>query len=82
MNFRKRYNDNKINVSGEKIRSIREARGLSREKLSSRLLLELNIDISAQSIANIEGNLRTVVDYELWGIAKILEVDMKDLIKI
>lgn len=80
MNPRKRYND-KINVSGEKIRTIREARGLSREKLSSRLLLKLNIDLPITSIEKIEANKRPVVDYELWGIAKILEVDMKELIK-
>lgn len=81
MNPRKKYND-KINVSGEKIRELREAKGLSREKMSSRLLLELNIDLSVSSLVKIEANTRTVVDYELWGIAKILEVDMKDLIKI
>ena len=80
MNSRKRYN-NKINVSGEKIRATREIKGLSRGKLSSRLLLELNIDIPVSSLVKIENNIRTIVDYELWGIAKILEVDMKDLIK-
>lgn len=81
MNPRKKYN-NKINVSGEKIRKIRESKGLSREQLSSKLLLELNIDIPLTSLIKIEANTRTVVDYELWGIAKILKVDMKDLIKI
>lgn len=81
MNSRKRYN-NKINVSGEKIRATRETKGLSREKLSSRLLLELNIDIPVSSLVKIENNTRTIVNYELWGIAKILCVDMKDLIKI
>ena len=81
MNPRKRYNNN-INVSGEKIRMIRESKDISREKMSSRLLLELNIDLTVSSLIKIETNQRTVVDYELWGIAKILEVDMKDLIKV
>lgn len=81
MNPRKRYN-NRINVSGEKIRMIRESKDISREKMSSRLLLELNIDLTVSSLIKIETNQRTVVDYELWGIAKILEVDMKDLIKV
>ena len=79
MNTRKKYND-KINISGNKIKTIREEKGLSREDLSRSLLIELGIDISAQSIANLENNLRTVVDYELWGIAKILEVDINDLV--
>lgn len=80
MNPRKRYN-NKINVSGEKIREIRQANNLSRENLSSKLLLELNIDLPVTSIEKIEANKRPVVDYELWGIAKILKVEMKELIK-
>lgn len=81
MNNREKFN-NRINVSGEKIKKIRESKKISREKMSSKLMLELNIDIPAQSIAKIEDDSRTVVDYELWGISKILGVDMKDLIKI
>ena len=80
-NGRKKF-DNKLNISGEQIRKCRKACKMSREKLSAKLLIEEGIDISAQAIANIEENKRTVVDYELWGIAKILEIDMKDLIKI
>lgn len=80
MNPRKRYK-NQINVSGEKIRETREANNISREKLSSKLLLELSIDLSVSSLEKIESNKRPVVDYELWGIAKILKTDMKNLIK-
>ena len=80
MNPRKRYN-NRINVSGEKIKETRIANNLSREKLSSQLLLELNIDLPVTSLEKIESNKRPVVDYELWGIAKILKADIKNLIK-
>ena len=80
MNPRKRYK-NQINVSGEKTRETREANNISREKLSSKLLLELSIDLSVSSLEKIESNKRPVVDYELWGIAKILKTDMKNLIK-
>lgn len=80
MKPRKRYK-NQINVSGEKIRETREANDLSREKLSSKLLLELNIDLSVSSLEKIESNKRPVVDYELWGIANILKIEIKDLIK-
>ena len=65
MNPRKRYK-NQINVSGEKIRETREANNISREKLSSKLLLELSIDLSVSSLEKIESNKRPVVDYELW----------------
>lgn len=76
MNYRKRYN-NKINVSGNEMRKIRKEKGLSRT-----LLLELGIELSAQAIGNIEHGTRTIVDYELWGIAKILKVHMEELIDL
>ena len=81
MRPRKRYK-NQINVSGEKIRKTREANNISRESLSSKLLLELNIDLSVSSLEKIESNKRPVVDYELWGIAKILKVHMEELIDL
>lgn len=78
-NNRKKYN-NKINISGEKIKEIRLERGLSREALSSKLIME-GIDISASAIANIENNIRTVVDYELCGIANALNIQVLFLLK-
>lgn len=79
-NGRKKF-ENKLNISGEQIRKCRKACKMSREKLSAKLLIEEGIDISAQSIANIEVNVRTVVDYELCAIAKILNVDVAMLLQ-
>ena len=78
-NKRKRYNKN-LNISGNTIRKIREKRKLSREVLSSKLLLEEEIDISAQAITKIENNLRTVCDYELNGLSKVLNVEISVLV--
>ena len=78
-NKRKRYNNN-LNISGNTIRKIREKRKLSREVLSSKLLLEEEIDISAQAITKIENNLRTVCDYELNGLSKVLNVEISVLV--
>lgn len=78
-NSRKRFGK-KMNVSGELIRKYREESNLSREELSAKLMLE-GVDISAQSIANLENNLRTVVDYELCAIAIVLKVDVATLLK-
>ena len=78
-NNRKRFN-NKINISSNMIRKYREMKDWSREELSTKLMLE-GIDISAQSIANIENGFRTVVDYELCGIAKVLKVEVSLLLK-
>ena len=77
-NKRKRYNNN-LNISGNTIRRIRKERKLSREVLSNKLLLE-EVDISAQSIAKIENNLRTVCDYELNGLSKVLNVEISILL--
>ena len=74
-NKRKKYK-NKMNISGSKIRELRESKKMSREFLSNKLLLEEEIDISSQSIANIENNARTVSDYELYGLARVLKVDI------
>ena len=79
MNSRKKYKD-MVNISGNKIKKIRNEQKLSREKLSNKLLLEEGIDIPAQSIVHIENNARTVTDYELYGISKILNVEISTLL--
>lgn len=65
MNKRNRYK-NQINISGIKIREIRESKNWSREYLSNKLLLETGIDISA---------------YEFLAIAKVLNMNILILIK-
>ena len=79
MNSRKKYKD-MVNISGNKIKKIKNEQKLSREKLSNKLLLEEGIDIPAQSIVHIENNTRTVTDYELYGISKILNVEISTLL--
>lgn len=79
-NSRKKFEGNKVNVSGRRIKEYREKANLSRETLSAKLLLE-GVDIPANSIANLENNLRTVVDYELCAIAKVLNVDVSVLLQ-
>ncbi len=78
-NNRKKYEE-KINISGKYIKHYRKSKNLSREKLSAKLMLN-GIDISAQAIANIENGTRTIVDYELCGIAEALEISILDLLK-
>lgn len=80
MNKRTKFK-NQMNISGIKIREFRESQKWSREYLSNKLLLETGIDISAQTIAKIEYNSRTVTDYEFLGLVKILKIDIHILIK-
>ena len=78
-NSRKKYN-NQTNISGKSVKKYRKLKKLSREQLSSQLMLA-GIDVTAQSIANLENGSRTVVDYELCGIAEILDVSVLDLLE-
>lgn len=82
MNTRK-YIDNlggKLNTVGNNIKIIREKNNLSRQTVSDQLMI-LGIDISSQSIFDIETGSRTVIDYELCAFAKILDTTTDALLK-
>lgn len=82
MNTRKYFDklNGKLNTVGDNIKIVREQQKISRQALSNQLMI-LGIDISSQSIFDIETGSRTVVDYELCSIAKILNVDTDFLLK-
>lgn len=73
-----KYND-KLNIVGETLRKIRNEKGISFEKLSNQLLLK-GVNIPVTSLHRIENNQRTVRDYELCAIAKVLEINVLDLL--
>lgn len=82
MNNRK-YIDNlvgKLNSVGNNIKIAREKNNLSRQDISNQLMI-LGIDISSQSIFDIETGSRTVIDYELCAFAKILHTTTDALLK-
>ena len=72
--------DGKLNIVGKTIYDAREKNKFSRQHLSNQLMI-LGIDISSQSIYDIEAGSRTVVDYELCAIAKILNTTTDDLLQ-
>lgn len=69
-----------MNVIGKQLKEYRVKQGISYEKLSAKLEL-MGISIHKQSLYDIENNKRTVKDYELFGIAYILGIDVNDLLK-
>lgn len=69
----------KLNIIGNKIQEYRENSSLSRQVLSNKLMI-LGIDISANSIYDIEAGTRTVVDFEICAIAKVLKVPVENLL--
>lgn len=77
MSLIKKYKNN-MNVISRELRKYRENAGLSYEELSAKLELK-GISIHKQSIYDIECNRRTVKDYELFGIANVLNIDINQL---
>ena len=71
--------DGNMNVVSRRLKEYRIKKCLSYEKLSAKLEL-MGISIHKQSLYDIENNKRTVKDYELFGIAHVLEIDVNDLL--
>lgn len=66
------------NVVGEKVRKYRMERNLSQRELSERLEMYA-VYICRGSISRIESHARTVTDFELKAMAKILKVSVEEL---
>lgn len=72
------YYDNK-NIISEKLKTLREQKGLSQSNLAAKLQT-MNVNIDQQMISKIEKNNRQVTDYELACICKCLSVTPNDLL--
>lgn len=74
-----KYENGKSNISGSKIKELRQCAALSQEDLSAALQLS-GVTITQKSISRIENGDRIVTDYELYHIAKILNVPVEHLL--
>lgn len=72
--------DGKLNIVGKNIQKCRENLGFSRQFFSDRLM-NIGVDISAQSVYDIENGTRTVADYELAAISRVLKTTSDLLMK-
>lgn len=72
------YYNNK-NIISEKLKTLREKKGLSQSNLAAKLQT-MNVNIDQQMISKIENNNRQVTDYELACICKCLSVTPNDLL--
>ena len=68
-----------LNIVGKNIQKKREKLKYSRQYVSDRLM-NYGIDISSQALYHIEIGTRTVVDYELGTIARILKTTTDELL--
>jgi len=65
---------------GPRLRSLREAEGLTQAELAARLQLA-GWDISRETLAKVESQVRCVTDRELVRFAEALEVEPNELLR-
>lgn len=65
---------------GPRLRSLREAEGLTQAEFAARLQLA-GWDISRETLAKVESQVRCVTDRELVRFAEALEVEPSELLK-
>jgi transcriptional regulator with XRE-family HTH domain len=65
---------------GPTLRSLREAEGLTQAELAGRLQLA-GWDISRETLAKVESQVRCVTDRELVRFAEALEVEPNELLR-
>lgn len=74
-----KHTNGKCNISGAKIRSLRESADLSQEQLAAKLQLA-GLNLNQKAISRIETGERVVPDFELLYFSKILGVPVQELL--
>ena len=69
------FYDGKANISGRRIKFLREQAELSQEQLAVKLELS-GLQLSQKSISRIEQGQRLITDFELMKLAEILKVNV------
>lgn len=75
-----KYADGKCNASGQKIRELREAAGISQEELAAKLQLA-GLNINQKAVSRIETGDRVVPDFELLFFSEVLDVPITSLLE-
>lgn len=75
----RKLND-KLNILSSNIKKYRNQRGYSQADLCRELAL-IGVTMYTADIYDIEYNLRTIKDYEVFAFAKVLKVSLDDLYK-
>lgn len=77
MKIRKKEYGN-INIVGKRIEELRKERGIKQKAFIARLQIE-GLDINPTSYSKLEGQIRIATDKEIYTVAKVLKVDIKEL---
>lgn len=68
------------NLVGAKVERLRKANGMRQKELLAQLQVR-GISINASALSKLEGQVRTVTDYELVAIADVFGLSVDDLLK-
>ena len=74
-----KYNNNRCNISGNKIKELREQAGMSQEQLAAKLQL-VGMNLNQKAISRIETGDRVIPDYELLFFSRIFHVPVSILL--
>ena len=70
---------NQCNICGQNVRKLRESKKMSQDQLAAKLQTE-GLGVNQNSISRIETGKRIVADFELQALARVLGVDIDDLL--
>ena len=70
---------NQCNICGQNVRKLRENKEMSQDQLAAKLQTE-GLGVNQNSISRIETGKRIVADFELQALARVLGVDINDLL--
>ncbi|PSB34220.1 helix-turn-helix domain-containing protein [Chlorogloea sp. CCALA 695] len=65
----------KQNISGARIRQVRLQNNLDQVELAAALNVDYGIKLEQSDISEIERQVRSLKDYELEAISKVLDID-------
>lgn len=69
------------NIVGAKVESRRKEMGLKQKDLLAQLIMK-GVDLNASGLSKLEGQIRSVCDYEIVALAEILDVSVNWLLGI
>ena len=67
------------NLVGARVESARKSQGIKQKELLAQLQVR-GVDLSASGLSKLEGQLRSVTDFELLALADILNVSLRWLL--
>ncbi|HIZ83323.1 MAG TPA: helix-turn-helix domain-containing protein [Firmicutes bacterium] len=80
--YKNRSRDGKLNICGQKVKSMRKALGADvSQKVFADMLVLAGLDLDKNAIQRIESGKRFVTDIELKTIAQVLHTTTDELLK-